>query len=252
MFREVKILLRHPIYGFKKIIPFLKSKYLFYKRKFLELLKIDSLSKPYSNHDKLLKHLNFRNGFFVECGGNDGYAFDPTYYFEKFMNWGGILIEPLPRAFFYCNKNRTKSTVYNYALVSDKYREKDIVMCDCNAMSVVKESFDGYEDWVKLGEKAQSIKSKDIMVPAITLQSLLDNYFIENEKRNIDLLVLDVEGYEYEILQGLDFYKNKPSYLLIEMQTDERKMEIENFIRNFGYSLLDDLDGKDFLYILKN
>ena len=49
-----------------------------------------------NNIDKrLLEYLNYPNGFFIECGANDGVNQSNTWYFEKNLNWKGILIEPL-------------------------------------------------------------------------------------------------------------------------------------------------------------
>lgn len=33
--------------------------------------------------DKFSKYLNFRNGFFIEAGGNDGISQSNTYYLER-------------------------------------------------------------------------------------------------------------------------------------------------------------------------
>lgn len=248
MLSKFLILLKNPKTEYKKILPYLKSRVFFYKKKFYEFLKIDKLSKPYPGHQKILKYLDFEDGFFIECGANDGYFQDPTYYLEKFKNWRGILVEPLPKVFKNCLKNRKRSKVYNYALVSPDFSKKIITLCDCNAMTVVKGSFEGYENWIKSGEIAQNIISQEIEVSAKTLQSLIDEYFNRYGKRKIDLLVADVEGYELEVLKGLDFNKNTPEYLLIEMQTEERKIEIEKYISRFGYNLIEEVGNRDFLY----
>ena len=63
---------------------------------------IDNLDK------KLKKYLNFKNGFFIECGANDGVNQSNTWYFEKKLNWRGILIEPVPNLFKELKKNRNK------------------------------------------------------------------------------------------------------------------------------------------------
>lgn len=42
--------------------------------------------------DDILK--NKRNGFFFEVGGYDGETYSNSLYFEKYLNWTGILVEP--------------------------------------------------------------------------------------------------------------------------------------------------------------
>ena len=48
---------------------------------------------------KLLKYLNYNNGFFIELGANDGLRQSNTYYLEKNLGWRGILIEPEKKNF---------------------------------------------------------------------------------------------------------------------------------------------------------
>ena len=52
------------------------------------------------------------------------------------------------------------------------------------------------------------------MVPAATLDSVLNTWW--NTEMEIDLMVLDTEGYELNILRGIDFSKWVINYLLVE------------------------------------
>ncbi len=40
-----------------------------------------------------------KNGFFIECGANDGMFLSNTYKFEKADDWTGLLIEANPNIF---------------------------------------------------------------------------------------------------------------------------------------------------------
>ena len=40
-----------------------------------------------------------KGGYFIEAGAYDGYEISNTLYFEKFLGWTGILVEPNPEAF---------------------------------------------------------------------------------------------------------------------------------------------------------
>jgi hypothetical protein len=55
---------------------------------------------------KLRPHLNLHGGFFIEAGANDGVNQSNTLYFEKNLNWKGILIEPIPELAQQCKENR--------------------------------------------------------------------------------------------------------------------------------------------------
>ena len=69
------------------------------RRPLYEFFGNPKYSKPsYSDLDnKLAKYLNFRGGFFIEVGANDGYSMSNTYYLEKILGWQGVLIEAVLR-----------------------------------------------------------------------------------------------------------------------------------------------------------
>ena len=144
---------------------------------------------------------NKTNGFFIELGANDGLTQSNTAMFEFFKGWTGLLIEPSFSAFEKCKVNRPKSIVVNYACVSSTYADTH-VSGDFNGQ--LMSSVDGLRQNVTILTK----------VPARTLESLLDEY-APNAK--IDLLSLDTEGYELNILQGLNLNKYRPRYMLIEV-----------------------------------
>ena len=43
---------------------------------------------------KMLKYINFRNGFFIEMGANDGVNQSNSFYYDKSLGWNGVLVEP--------------------------------------------------------------------------------------------------------------------------------------------------------------
>ena len=102
----------------KKLLPISLLEYYWnYKRK----------SKTYYGRNKvdkiILKYLNFDNGFFVELGANDGIKESNTYYFEKNLNWKGILIEPSIENYEKCKKNRSKEKLGDLYDVKDFHHE---------------------------------------------------------------------------------------------------------------------------------
>lgn len=249
MLKKIIELIKNPSRYYDKVIPYIKSKFFRTLRSFYEFFGIDKLSKPYPGHDKLKKYFNYENGFFVECGGNDGYVHDPTYYFEKIKKWNGIIVEPLP-IYSLCKLDRNKSVVYNYALVADDFEGGKISLIDCNLMSVVEDVEDS-EDWALIGAKMMNIKPKKIQVPTITIQNILDNFFSTHGQRNIDLMVIDVEGYEVEVLKGMNFDKYRPKNLLIEIHGEDRKTQVESLIEKY-YDFVDQITIDDRLYSLKS
>ena len=86
-----------------------------------------------------MKLQGYENGFFIECGANDGVDQSNTWHYEKYLNWKGILIEPLPNKFFELRRNRDINNHYfNVALVDNKFKEEIVELIDTGLTSTFK------------------------------------------------------------------------------------------------------------------
>ena len=98
---------------------------------------------------------------------------------------------------------------------------------------------------VKKGLKIQKIKKTyEVNVNVLTLTYIFDTYLAG---KNIDFLSLDVEGYECNVLNGLDLKKYSPTYILIESQNLNN---VKNIL-GFKYKLLDQFSYHDYFFGLK-
>lgn len=186
---------------------------------------------------------DIKNGFYIECGANNGIWQSNTLYFYEKYNWKGLLIEPNPFLCELCKKLRPNDIVENYALVSDDYSDdtiKGFFQFTDYAPSLMAQVFN--KDFNQHPDK------EPIDVPATTLTKLLDKHQI----KKIDFFSLDVEGYEINVLNGFDIQRFKPSYILIETTIIEhRQKEIENYMESVGYKLITRPSGSDDLYVPK-
>lgn len=202
--------------------------------------------------DKLLKYLDFENGFFIEAGANDGISQSNTALYEFEYNWKGLLVEPNPKKFFECKKRRRNSIVENYALVSDNYTDDFISGNfdeDGYVESLTSMVYDN-GDWVDeiLLKHKSEISNKLVEVPAITLDKLLVKHGITK----VNFVSLDVEGYEISVLNGFDIQKYKPDYIMIETTTfDNRRKVVIDYMNEKEYSMIDELSCNDVLFALK-
>jgi FkbM family methyltransferase len=209
-----------------------RLKRAFYKRPAPAIFDLDR---------KLQQYLNFDDGFFIECGANDGYTQSNTYYLEKTKNWHGVLIEGIPDLFKRCVIERPNASVFNYALVASDYAEASVTMHYANLMSMVDGAMKSAEEQHNHLTEA-SIDNYTVDVPARTLTAVLDEAGVAGQ---IDFFSLDVEGYELSVLQGLDFTRYKPTYILVEARYFD---EVNGLLVDAGYDMIEKLTIHDYLY----
>ena len=187
--------------------------------------------------DNLKKNINFQNGFFLEVGAHDGLFQSNTLYYERELNWGGILIEPSFENYLKCLINRPNIKTINCALTSNYYlkKNKTLLLENNNSPMAKTKNFNFLNNL--LGKNY-------VNANAISLGRLLNNLNI----KKLDLLSLDVEGEELSVLQGINFENVNIKFICIEVW-DNQKDQIFEFLKKEKYKLTADLsefNKKDF------
>lgn len=220
------------------------------RRSLFERFGSDRYSHP-ALHDldrKLATWLPQRDGFFVEAGAYDGFIQSNTYWFERFRGWRGVLVEPVPHLFSQARRARPGSRVVNCALVPPDHPEPKAVIRYAGLMSLVKGARGGSGDedeHLRAGDMhGLDDVAYDISVPARTLSSVLEE---AGAPSRIDLLSLDVEGFEAKVLRGLELDRFAPRFIVLEMDTEERRARVEEVIGD-SYELVERLSPMDVLY----
>jgi FkbM family methyltransferase len=192
---------------------------------------------------KLALHVKHHGGFFVEAGANDGVSQSNTALLARSRAWRGLLIEPVPELAARCRALRPDSKVVQAALVAADHPQPTIAMRYANLMSLVEGaqgSADADAEHIAHGEQLQGVTSYELEVPARTLSAILD----EHRVSHVDLLSLDLEGYEVSALRGLDLSRHLPDYILVEAWD---RAGIEELIGD-RYEMLAELSHHDVLY----
>jgi FkbM family methyltransferase len=195
---------------------------------------------------KLEPYINFDNGIFVEAGANDGTTQSNTAYFARHRGWRGLLVEPIPELAARCRVARLESVVENCALVAPDADGQTVPMTYCGLMSVVD---GGWSDpaaervHIETGRQIQSLNTYHVDVPGRSLSALLDKH----KMTHVDLLSLDVEGFERQALEGLDLQRHRPKFILVEARFRE---EIDRLLLRY-YSVAAELSHHDVLYRAK-
>lgn len=165
-----------------------------------------------------------KRGTFIEAGANNGLSQSNSLYFERYFGWTGLLVEPVPCLAAECRRNRQTCIVENVALVDRHYPKDTIEITYCGLMSSTQGAFATSEERTRHIERGRkflgdAVQVYDAVVPASTLSSLLDKHGIID----VDLLTLDVEGYELQAIGGLDLARHRPKFLLIEVRHCQRE-----------------------------
>lgn len=172
------------------------------------------------------------DGMFIEIGANDGKTGSFTYNLAK-IGWSGMNFEPVPRLYNLCCENhKDHINVKNYNLaLGDSESEVDII--DAGTLSTIDK--DVIELYSNISQFSGAFNSNN-SYHKIKLNTL-DNILCENNINNIDVLVLDVEGYEENVLKGFSIEKYNPTIFIIEI-SDQHPDFINNKIMMNKYGKL--------------
>ena len=147
-----------------------------------------------------------------------------------------------------CSSNRPYDIIENYALVEPSRSGENIDFEHANLMSATRESFKTSEEFKKHIREGRSIqgnlKPKNFTTMGTTLNELLEKHSI----KSVDLLSLDVEGYEAKVLEGINFSKVKPSFILVEARYPE---DVFKILRPY-YKLVKKISFHDYLFTSKS
>jgi FkbM family methyltransferase len=181
--------------------------------------------------DQVLYENYFKNnktGFFIESGGYDGVSLSCCLFFEK-LGWRGINVEPAKNHFADCSKNRPKAINLNVGL-----GDKEDILTFKNVVSphgsgAGNGSFE--HDDVHLKElKTYGVSFEEYDIPIITYRKMIQDHKVSH----VDLMCLDVEGFEFKVMEGMKGCNILPDIMCIEYSYLGLKKLIQ-YMKDFGY-----------------
>ena len=160
----------------------------------------------------------------MEVGVGDGVSNSNSYVLEKQFGWKGILVEP-NSVFLNSIKQNRNATFVNLAAGAKDGKEETLVSTDNGEYSYIS------NDFVGTGNHRKSILDQSVVTK--TLSSILRE---AKAPRIVDLLSIDVEGYELEVLKGIDFSERIFQVVCIEHNYNVMKRaEIQRIFLENGY-----------------
>jgi len=175
-------------------------------------------SHPYPALDRCLRQVTtWPGGFFIESGGHNGLFQSTTLALEQNFGWRGLLIEPSLINVELIRANRKRSGVIHAGLVSSMH--------------------DGSKISDPGGSPMGEISVGRGNVSGRAFSPLLDDLNISQ----VDLWSLDVEGYEVPVLQGVDFNRHRPKFVLIEVWS-HNKENVFSIMSSNKYNLVPGYD----------
>jgi FkbM family methyltransferase len=155
---------------------------------------------------------------FAQVGANDGIFGDPLRSYITKYPWRGVLVEPQTDVFRRLVDNyrpyADRLILENLAISSDKsefvlYKAPaGLVKDDVYASSVAS----GNPNTIAQQLRISPEKLQKIVTPSLTLDELLARHGLTN----IQLLQIDVEGYDWQVLSTLDLETSTPSIIQFE------------------------------------
>lgn len=172
-----------------------------------------------------------KNGFFVECGALDGETRSNSLYFERYLNWTGLLIEADP---------------LNFALMLTKNRHAWLSPT-CLSKNPYPEivSFEQHSNLGRISPLAPgSERPNHVDVQCFPLYS----YMLALNVTNIDYFSLDVEGDELEVLKAIPFDKVNIQTLSVEFaHVKYGRDALKAFMTSKGYYVDSEVTHPDWL-----
>lgn len=165
---------------------------------------------------------------FVQLGANNGKTLDPIQPYVRKFHWQGVFVEPLekPRRKLRKQYRGVPGLAFESSVITTYDGKAPFYEATKNdVVSSAKVS-----NW-KLEE---AIRQGDCLVhtfPCMTITSLLKKYDI----KHLDLLVMDIEGSEYDVLRTLTLWPKVIHYEEKHLKGD--KDSCRKLLESNGYTL---------------
>jgi FkbM family methyltransferase len=192
----------------------------------------------------------YPNALFVEIGANDADHHDHLREHIHSRSWRGVMVEPVP--FIFENLARRYGAMDGIALENAAIAATDGELPFYHLAEATPEDRERLPYWYHgtgsfsreqvLGHKKDIPDIEDRIVErkvtTMTFAALAEKHDLDD----LDLLLTDTEGYDWEILKTIDLQRFRPRLAIYEhyhLSREDRAACIDHF-RSAGYSVLEE------------
>ena len=182
--------------------------------------------------------------FFIQIGSNDGITDDPIHPYVVEHRWSGILVEPVRYLFDRLVRNYDGHTglIFENVAIAETAEPRTLYRLKEDQKGLVSwyEQLGSFHERVVLDHAfhipgiVKYLTSE--VVECLTFSELVTRHQV----KKIDLLHLDVEGYDAAIIDSIDLATTRPWMILYEhchLAADEDEPCIDR-LRHHGYQLV--------------
>lgn len=173
-----------------------------------------------------------QRGFYVDVGAHSPKFYSNTYHFYK-QGWRGINIEPTPGRIAMFNRVRPRDTNLELA-ISDREEELTFFVFESEGLMNTADPRQARTYAAELRETPKQVK-----VRARPLRDALAEHVAPATK--IDLMSVDVEGFDAAVLRSNDWTRYRPDLLMVECLVADveavQRSETAGILDQAGYGL---------------
>jgi FkbM family methyltransferase len=182
---------------------------------------------------------------FVQIGSNDGVIHDPLHQVVRACGWSGVLVEPIPTLYerLVANYDGVQGLVFENAAVGTVDGMSTLYSVDPRPGDpywVDQIATFSRDTLLSHAGVLAGVENRIVEVPvaSLTLPTLVARHGLGA----VDVLHIDVEGYDFEVLKQIDFSSPwAPAFIIYEREHFDRRTDraARRMLRAAGYRLSD-------------
>lgn len=196
---------------------------------------IDTVISNYlSNKDEFI---------FIQVGSNNGISNDPLFKFIKLYKCTGVLIEPVKYIYdqLRINYKDINNIYFENIAISDNNSKKifyEIKECNDSNLPIWYNQLSSFNLSTILSHKNKIPNIEELIVEKEIQTKNIETIIEKYKFKKVDILHIDTEGYDFEIIQSIDFNKTCPSVLIYEhkhLSKDDYRISLQKLNKYYNF-----------------